>query len=242
MAEAILEESPTRRHVLAIVFEQLHASFSFFDRAGCITSQKIPLLDVQFVAAIMRIVSGDRRLAGFEPFISGLDNASTVTPSDISGLKFKIGGARYELIKAVTSGQLPWLRFTHVYLAHPLQHPTESDQPEPVLLKVSWQLVQLPRDDILLRHAMDRNADGSLELCRTATPTRLSDGVRGRILPGGVDKLYRDLELRVLVLRRRDPSRTTEQFVSLRALREILPAMEQIVKTSLRLPSPPASS
>lgn len=190
----------------------------------------------------MRMVSGDRRLAGFEPFISGLDNASTATPSDISGLKIKIGGAHYGLIRVVTSQQLPWPRFTHVYLAHALQHTTESGQPEPVLLKVSWQLAQLPREDILLRHAMDRNADGSLELCGTATPTRLSDGVRGRILPGGVDKLYRDLELRVLVLRRRDPSRTTEQFVSLRALREILPAMEQIVKTSLRLPSPPASS
>lgn len=221
-----------RRHVLVLSFEQLHASLWYFDRAGSINSSKIPILDLHFIATILRLGFPDRRQLGFEPQIMPLVRGVMGPALDISGYRTTVQGREFALDKAVQlEGCSP---VKTVYLAHgaareePRRDSAEPASVDVVFVEFQWPLADSPRADELVRLAAAKNGDESRShLCASTVAVRLSDGVRGCIFPGGADRLYLDRELRIQVF---GPLPTSDaEFNDLDGLRE---TYVSIVKSS----------
>ena len=100
-----------------------------------------------------------------------------------------------------------------------------------VFVELQWPLADSPRADEFVHLAGEKNnedASGFL-LYASAVITRLSDGVRGSIFPGGVDRLYLDRELRVQVF---GPLSTTSSGVNFNDLNGLREMYTSIVKCS----------
>jgi len=214
-----------RRHILTLSFDQLHVHLWYFDRAGSVNSEMIPILDIRFIAAILRIGISDRRQAGFEPRILPPAYGVTGPGVDISGYRMVVQGREF-VLDTVIQAEVYTLGKT-VYLAHRACRDEPGDTTnvagidDAVFVELQWPLADSPRADEFVHLAVENNngdASGFL-LYASAVITRLSDGVRGSIFPGGADRLYLDRELRVQVF---GPLSTSGlDFKDLNGLREM---------------------
>lgn len=68
---------------------------------------------------------------------------------------------------------------------------------EKLILKLSWQVLSRQSEDDLLRLAEERGVEGVIRLYKSAVVGRLSNGLRGKMVPKG---LYIDRELRIQIL------------------------------------------
>ena len=215
-----------RRHILALSFDQLHVHLWYFDHAGSVYSEMIPILDIRFIATVLRIGISDRRQAGFEPRIRPPAYGVAGPGVDISGYRMVVQGREF-VLDTVIQAEVCTLGKT-VYLAHracrdqPGDTTNAAGMDDAVFVELQWPLADSPRADELVHLAVENNnrdASGFL-LYASAVITRLSDGVRGSIFPGGADRLYLDRELRVQVFGPL-PTSSAEDFNDLSDLREL---------------------
>ncbi|KAF8310822.1 hypothetical protein DL93DRAFT_2083979 [Clavulina sp. PMI_390] len=233
-AEIILEQHPHRRHIIAVLFNHSTISFSYLDQAGSITSTPISIRDPRFVASIMRLIAGDRALAGYETWLTP---AIPVNNRDSQGMipagsQIILGRTQYTISYVVDALEYDSAIYTNLFVAHPTG-PGPTNPISKLLIKFSYQPSNLPREDITLRHlANNTHEDRIIRVCGAFVPVRLSDphNFRGKLLPGGANRLYRDLELRVLILGVVDPSGPIPSgALSLDAAREVLPGLEHVI-------------
>ena len=194
-----------RRHILALSFDQLFAYLWYFDRAGSIRSERIPTLDIRFIATVLRLGLPDRRQAGFEPQIMTPAYGLMGPGVDIAGYRMVVEGGEFVFNSVVRSGEYPSGKT--VYLAHDASGDRSrrdsagaTGAGDMVFVELQWPLSDSPRADELVRVVAENNRnEGSFCLYASDVFTRLSDDVRGSIFPGGADRLYLDRELRVQV-------------------------------------------
>lgn len=136
--------------------------------------------------------------------------------NSVKGCRIQVADRTFELEDLIKSTDELFGRGTVVYKAKSIRkHRTrsttapshspnadateDSEIPEHVVLKLSWQICSRQNEDELLKLAAEKGVEGIVKLYRSEVITRLSQGLRGRLVPKGL-RMYRDRELRIQIL------------------------------------------
>lgn len=195
-----------RRHVLGLYAKGLKVKFYLYDHAGTIYTTPLDLRkDAQrIVAAVISLSFLDPVALGLESVLQPkVSTSPTEQLTKAADCYVEVGGTSF-YCQCLLHAPTIFGRGTVVYEAIPARPDAdgspipsnEVDVPAEVILKLSWQLPSSNSEDDLLKLAAERGVKGIARLYRSATACRLSDGIRGRLMPA---KLYADRELRIQV-------------------------------------------
>lgn len=216
-AGRVFRATGNRRHVLGILVNRLEVRFYFMDHAGIVYTTpldfRIRSEAILIIASIISLSFIDATGLGLEPYFAtaALANTKLITPmleesllQQKDNFYFDIDDVTVHAEKQLHVDQL-FGRGTVVWEATPAipddtgnPVPTEQpDVPSEVVLKIAWQTLGMHHEDALMRLAAERGVQGVARPYRNAVVARLSDGLRGRLVPAS---MYADRELRVQVM------------------------------------------
>lgn len=204
--DRIVAATGNRRHVLGMYVRGLKIRFYLYDHAGTIYTTSLDLRkDAQrIVASVISISFLDSAALGLEPI---LKPKTSMSPAELfskaADCYIEVDGTSF-YCQSLLHAPTIFGRGTVVYEAIPAGPDStgspvlsnEADVPAEVVLKLSWQLPSSNSEEEMLKVAAERGVQGIARLYRSATVCRLSEGLRGRLVPA---KLYADRELRVQV-------------------------------------------
>jgi hypothetical protein len=208
-AERVFRATGTRRHVLGIDVHGPMIRFHLYDHAGTIytTPLDIRVDTKQLIQSVLSVAMLDPVSLGLEPTLcDNMGRSSRTILPNKGGFYIDVDDTSFYAESLLHAGSL-YGRGTAVYEAMPVVPAIEGPRvsvtdyscgvPDEVVLKISWQLPSSRSEDALLRLAEERGAQGIAKLYKSTILGRLSDGLRGRLVPA---TMYADRELRVQVL------------------------------------------
>jgi hypothetical protein len=206
-ATRVFRATGNRRHIIGVHVNRMKVHFCFYDRAGTIYTNPLDLRSdaQQLIAAIISLSFLDAFSLGLEPYLASktptspsmLLQGSNSYSIDVDGLCLRT----YSLLHA---GEM-FSRATAVFSAIPIPMESSSNAlsaigiglPSHVVVKMSWHTPSSPSEDELLRLAEECGVQGVARLYRSTVSHRVSEGLRGRLVPA---PMYADRELRVQVI------------------------------------------
>lgn len=208
-ADRVFRATGTRRHVLGIDVHGPMIRFHLYDHAGTIYSTPLDIrVDAkQLIVSVLSISMLDPVSLGLEPTLrNNVGWSSKAILQYKGGFYVDVDDTPFYAESLLHTGSL-YGRGTAVYEAIPVTQAIEGPRvpitdyncgiPSEVVLKMSWQLPSSRSEDTLLRLAEQRGVQGIAKLHKFAVLGRLSDGLRGRLVP---ETMYADRELRVQIL------------------------------------------
>ena len=203
-ATRVFGATGNRRHVVGVYVHRLKVRFCVYDCSGTIYTTPLDLRsDAQhIIAAFISLSFLDAFFLGLEPYLASKTPAS---PSSLlqGGTSYiiDVDGLCLRTDSLLHAGEI-FFRATAVFpatlaRAESSESALATNVPSRVAVKMSWHTSSSHSEDELLRLAEERGVQGVARLYRSIVVHRVSEGLRGRLVPAA---MYADRELRVQVI------------------------------------------